>query len=220
MAVHLQRDLERLKQDLLTTGGMVEEAISKAIISLVDGRLDAAREVLEGDEQIDQKEVKLEEDALKMLALHQPVAKDLRFIVCALKVNNDLERMGDLAVNVAERALAMHTLPRLGMPVDLRSMAQRVQRMVHGALESLVALDVDQARQVIAQDDEVDQLHRHVFDALQPVMRDDPDCIPAALSYWSASRQLERIADLATNVAEDLIFLVEGEVVRHRPLPR
>ncbi|MCB9832397.1 MAG: phosphate signaling complex protein PhoU [Planctomycetes bacterium] len=216
MAVHLLRDLEHLKEHLLYLGSLVEESTDKAIASLLDRNADLAREVIEGDDRIDAMEVKVEEEAMKLLALHQPVAADLRFIITVLKVNNDLERVGDLAVNIGARAIDLADDVPLGFQVDFADMCTTVRSMVHDCLESLVRQDVAIARRVWTADGRVDRIHREMFGAMEDVMRQDKDCVRRATLWLSASRHLERIADLATNIAEDVIFMVKGEVVRHR----
>jgi phosphate transport system protein len=215
MVKHLQRDLDGLKRRLLEVGSMVEEATGKAIRALVDRHVEMAREVKEGDTEIDRREVDLEEECLKILALHQPVAADLRFIITALKVNNDLERMGDLAANIADRAMFLAGRDPVGVPLDFPRMAENVRVMVGESLDSLVRLDTVLARDVLTKDDLVDRAHKEMFRVLQKKMHDDPEAVERAVHLLSASRHLERIADLATNIAEDVVFLVEGEVIRH-----
>lgn len=217
MSKHLLRDLDDLKRRLLAVGGLVEDAIHKATTAVLERKLDLANEVIRGDNEIDEREVAIEEECLKLLALHQPVATDLRFVVAALKVNNDLERMGDLAVNIAERAEALDTTPPAPMPIGFRSMVTKVEEMVRASLSALVAVDTDQARRVLVADDEVDEIHRQTFAEMQRLMRQDSDHVERATSVISISRNLERIADQATNIAEDVIFMVEGDVVRHAP---
>ena len=164
------------------------------------------------------REVAIEEECLKILALHQPVASDLRFVVGVMKVNNDLERMGDQAVNIAEHAKFIAENPPLGVPLDYHRMADVVRTMVRSSLDAQVNRDTDLARKVCLMDDEVDQLHSGMFEVLEARMKQDPDEIERAVRYLSASRDLERIADLATNIAEDVVFMVEGEVIRHRDI--
>jgi len=217
---HLQRDLEVLKQQLLTMGGMVEQATDLAISAVVDRRKDLAEQVLKGDDDIDRKELEVEDECLKMLALHQPVATDLRFIISVLKVNNDLERMGDLAKNIAERAATLCDQPPLAVAKDFRRMAERVRKMVHECIDALVERDVELARRVCLEDREVDEENRRRFAELQQTMKSDPATVERAVSLLSVSRHLERIADHATNVAEDVVFLVDGEVIRHLRLTR
>ncbi|MBN2492423.1 MAG: phosphate signaling complex protein PhoU, partial [Planctomycetes bacterium] len=210
MPVHLRRDLDEIKKLLLEVGSLVEEATNKAITALLDRREDLASEVQAGDREIDLKEVLVEELCLKLLALHQPVAADLRFVVVVMKVNNDLERMGDLAANIAERAACLITHPPLAVPLDFRKMAEKARAMVRDSLDCLLRRDTRLARAVLAADDEVDACHREMWDTLQQTMLADPATIRRALHYLSASRHLERIADLTTNIAEDVIYMVDG----------
>ncbi|MBN1918756.1 MAG: phosphate signaling complex protein PhoU [Verrucomicrobia bacterium] len=215
MPKHLERDLEHLKKEILKVGSLVEEAIGKAIKALMDRRPETAREVIDGDSVIDAREVEVEEQCLKILALHQPVAIDLRFIVAVMKVNNDLERMADLAANIAERAVYLATHDAIRLPAGFSRMAETVRTMVRQSLDALVNMDEMLARSVLRRDDEVDAANREMFDALQQLMHDDPLTIERAVHALSSSRNLERIADHATNIAEDVIFMIEGDVVRH-----
>ncbi|MDH5542783.1 MAG: phosphate signaling complex protein PhoU [Nitrospinota bacterium] len=216
MPRHLQRDLDNLKKDTLILGSMVSSTINKAIIALVDRRIDLSEEVINGDDAIDEKEVAIEEECLKILALHQPVAADLRFIITILKVNSDLERMGDLAVNIAERASYLSSIKSLGLELDFPRMVECVQRMVKESLNSLINMDTRQARKVLSMDDEVDDINREMYVVLQKEMKENSDSIERAVHLLSTSRHLERIADLSTNIAEDVVFMVEGELIRHR----
>jgi phosphate transport system protein len=217
MSKHLQKDLDRLKKEILQLGNMVECAINNAILSLNDRRPDLAEIVIESEVLVDEKEVLIEEDCLKILALHQPVAMDLRFIVVVLKVNNDLERMGDLAVNIAKRAIFLSSEKPIPSPVEFAEvMSARIRTMVRNSLDAMVDLDVDLARRVIAMDNEVDDINRQMYVEFQNQVESDPATIKRALGLLSTSRYLERIADLATNIAEDVIFMVEGEVIRHQ----
>lgn len=218
MTKHLLRDLDHLKHQLQRLGAMVETAILKATKALLERRVEPAREVQAGDDPIDELEVQIEEECLKILALHQPVAIDLRFLVAVLKVNNDLERMGDLAVNIASRVEAILASPAVALPPQFLTMIEAVRRMVHDALQSLLATDVATARRVMAADEVVDQAHRQMFADMQAMAAAAPAQLPVAISLLSVSRYLERIADQSTNIAEDVVFLVEGEIVRHRRL--
>lgn len=220
MTKHLLRDLETVKKHLLTMGGLVEEATDLAITAVIDRRKDLAEQVVAGDDRIDAMELEIEDECLKILALHQPVAADLRFIITVLKVNNDLERMGDLAKNIAERAAAIAEQPPVTGSEEFRRIGERVRRMVHECIDALVNRDVDLARRVCIEDQEVDEEHRRRFDQLQELMRSDPRAVERAVHLLSISRHLERIADHATNVAEDVVFLVDGEVIRHLRLSR
>jgi phosphate transport system protein len=216
MKVHLQRDLEHLERGILYIGSLVEQATDKAIQSLANGRTDLAAEVIEGDDEIDTREVELEEDCLKVLALHQPVASDLRYLVSALKVNAMLERMGDLAVNIAQRANALAELPPVQLPFDLMQLASRVREMVRLSLDSMVRTDAELARHVVTLDDEVDEVYHDIFMQLKAGMQRDPAQVEYNLNVLVAVRNLERIADHASGIAQYVVFMAEGEIVRHR----
>jgi phosphate transport system protein len=215
MSKHLHRDLDLLKKEILEMGSLVEKATRKSIEALEQRDAELAREVIEGDDLLDAKEVEVEEECLKVLALHQPVAADLRFIVTVLKVNNDLERMGDLAKNIAERSLDI-VLDRKSVPPQIREMADRVQGMVTRSLDALVRMDPWIARAVLGDDDAIDELNGRIHALFCAEMERDSKTVSNALSLVLVSRHLERIADQATNIAEDVIFTVEGELVRHR----
>ena len=216
MAIHLHRDLEQLTRKLFEVGAMVEQATSDAIEAIIERRAALADQVMRVDERIDELEVEVENDALKILALHQPVAIDLRFIVAVLKMNNDLERMGDLAVNIAERAKYLATHPKLNVKLHFREMGAVVRHMVRDCLDALTQRDPVLARAVCARDDEADQYNRDMYHKLREHMMKDADSIKRAIHLLSVARHLERIADLATNIAEDVVFMVEGEVIRHK----
>jgi phosphate transport system protein len=217
MSKHLERDLQELHRDILALAGAVDEAICKSIRALQERDVELAREVIRGDDPIDQDENRIEEECLKMLALHQPVAADLRRIAAVLKINTDLERMADLAVDIAERALRLAELPPFPIPEKLQHMTDLTTSMVRRSLEAFLKLDTHEARAVCRLDDEVDRYNADIIQELIRTMRSSPATIEPALSLFSATRHLERIADHATNVAEDVIYLVEGEIVRHRP---
>ncbi len=215
MAKHLQRDLDQLSKDLLTMGALVEDATNKAINALLRRNKTLAQEVAAGDSAIDDRENQLEESALKIIALHQPVAADLRFLITALKVNNDLERIGDHAVAVAERAEVLADLESIPLPEEFHKLVDLVQQMVRNSLNALVERDAQLARTVLIVDDEVDGVHRFMYTAMQKMMRENSHYIEPAINTLSATRHMERIADLATNIAEDVVFMVEGEILRH-----
>ena len=215
MSIHLQKDLEHLDKELLILSSMVEDATNRAMLALVDRRLDLARQVMREDDRINHREVLIEEECLKMLALHQPVAADLRFIVAVLKVNNDLERMGDLAVNIAERAAYLATREPLQVSLDFPKMAEGVRDMVRKSLDALSNMNPRLARHVLSMDDEIDEANRKMFDILQELMHRDSSTIERAVHLLSASRYLERIADLATNIAQDVVYMAEGRLIRH-----
>ena len=217
MKSHLQRDLEKLTREILAMGALVEDATARAMEALLERNGELAQRVIDGDRTIDLKEIEVEEDCLKLLALHQPVAADLRFIVAVLKVNNDLERMGDLAQNIAERAVMLaRANSTTAPPAELRAMMEMVQSMVVRCLDALVRLDADVARTVLRDDEGVDEVHRRMYQHLQERMQKNPEKVPDFIQYLSVSRYLERMADQTTNIAEDVIFTAEGELVRHR----
>jgi phosphate transport system protein len=176
-----------------------------------------AEEVIDGDNDIDNEENHVEEECLKVLALHQPVAVDLRRVASVLLINTDLERMADLAEDIAERALALARWPAIPVPADLQRMTDLASSMVRQALDAFVNLDAKLARLVCRLDDEVDRYNEIIIDELIALMRHSPASVEPGLSLFSATRHLERIADHATNIAEDVIYLVEGAIVRHRP---
>ena len=217
MSLHLERDLDELKRDVLHLGRLVETALGNASFVLRDRRVKLAQAVYAGESVINEKEVQIEENCLKILALHQPVAIDLRFIVVVLKVNNDLERIGDLAENLTARAVYLAEREPMPEPMAIiNGMFVTIRSMLKDSLDSLVKLDVDLARKVIEQDDGVDQINRQMYDDFRQMMARDASMIEQATSWLSCSRYLERIADLATNISEDVVFMVEGEVVRHQ----
>lgn len=217
MAMHLLRDLENLKKEILHLGSMVEDATHKAILALTESRIELADEVIAGDRAVDRKEIEIEEECLKILALHQPVAADLRYVVAAMKVNNDLERCGDLAGNIASRAQFLIALPiAIDVPDEIHEMAHRVRAMLRESLNAVIHLDTHLARKVLKDDDDIDERHRQLYSLLRERMEKNPEGIESEMNLLSVSRYLERIADLATNIAEDVVFMVDGDVVRHR----
>lgn len=216
MTRHIQRQIDSLKQKILDVGTLVEEAIARAISALVNRDAGMAARIIADDDVIDHMEVEVEEECLKILALYQPVAADLRFVVAALKINNDLERMGDLAKNIAKRAMWLSKADPLDLPIDFREMAMRTQHMVKQSLDALVNASPAMARQVRADDDEVDECRSRIRDQILSRIERMPERTESLLKLNSVSKHLERIADMATNVAEDVIYMVEGEIVRHR----
>jgi phosphate transport system protein len=218
MSKHLQRDLDRLNHDLLSVSAMVEEMIDKATQAFTARRYQLADEVVNSDNIVDRQEVQVEEECLKCLALHQPVAVDLRRIATVLKVNADLERIADLAVSIAQRAQAMDEFPAFPVPGAATRMVALATQMVRGAMDAFVNMDSAAARRIITMDGTVDQLNREIIDELQTLMQKRSELVPAAVHCFSGVRHIERIADHATNIAEDVIYLVEGDIVRHRKL--
>jgi phosphate transport system protein len=217
MSKHLQRDLENLQRDLLALAASVEEAIHTAARALQHRNTNLAQNVIDGDTQIDQEENHIEEECLKMLALHQPVAVDLRRIAAALKINNELERMADLAEDIAERAVHLAGLSEIPVPPGLQGMTDLTTTMVRQSLDAFVNLDAVQARRVCRLDDTVDRYNNEIIQELIDGMRKSPEMVEPGLSLFSATRHLERIADHATNIAEDVVYLVEGVIIRHHP---
>ncbi len=217
MAQHLQREIGKLKKDLLTMGAVVEDMVYLATKSVVQRDTRMAQEIIARDLEVDEMEVSIEEECLKILALHQPVAIDLRFIIAVLKINSDLERVGDLAVNIAERSLFLSGQEDIGLAFNITAMAEKVEKMLTRSIDSLVNLDVPMAYQVRTEDDEVDALNREMYEKVKEVLGSHPESANCLLHLLSVGRHLERVADHATNIAEDVIYLVDAEIVRHTP---
>jgi len=213
---HFETDLQALKNRLLNMGALVEERVHMAVQALMERNLEAAEAIARADEEVNALQIEIDDRCLKLLALQQPMASDLRLITSAMKINADLERIGDQAVNIAENASRMLAHPPLKPIIDLPRMAEMAERMTRDALDSFVRRDSTLAREVLARDDEVDGLKDTIFRVLLTYMMADPGTIERALALILISRNLERIADHATNIAEDVIFLVEARDVRHR----
>ena len=216
MSLHIQRQIDLLKQKILEVGTAVEEAIARAVSAVVDRDVALAQKVILADDEIDRMEVNLEEECLKTLALYQPVAADLRLVIAILKINNDLERMGDIAENIAKRAIFLADSDRSEFATEIRRMATKAQSMVKRSLDALVRADAALARQVCHDDDEVDELRTEMQRAVRQRLREVPGNSENWLKWNSVSKHIERLADMATHIAEDVIYLVEGEIVRHR----
>jgi phosphate transport system protein len=216
MAKHLQKEIENLKKKLLVLGAKVETSVRDATLSIEKRDAVLAQKIIDNDIDTDNKEIEIEEDCLKILALHQPVAIDLRFIVAVLKINNDLERIADLAVNIAERAVFLSTQPRVNISIDLVDMAHKAQLMLKQSLDALINHDAELAHKVCTSDDVVDGMNRQMYLKVQEAILKNPEQISALIHLLSASRHLERIADHTTNIAEDVIYMIEGQIVRHR----
>ena len=216
MAKHLHNDLNNLKEHSLALAAEVEESVRMAVKALDERNSSLASRVIDYDHTIDRKEVALEEECLKILALHQPVAVDLRFVVSVLKLNSDLERIGDLAVNIAERAQFLSGREPVAIPMNFNGMAETAREMLRKALDALVNMDIKIAREVLAADDQVDAINREMFVQVQNGIRQHPEQMESLIHLLSAARHLERVADHATNIAEDVIYMVDGEIVRHR----
>ena len=219
MQRHFHDELNLVKQKILKLSSLVEDMVAQAVASLVDRDSRLAQETIDWDAKVDTLEVEIDEDCITLLALHQPAAGDLRFITTAMKINNDLERMADQAVNISERALVLNEEPQLKPYIDIPIMSQLSQRMLRDSLDAFVRKDAALARQVIEADNRVDGLKNQVFRELLTFMMEDPRTIPRALQLILVSRHLERIADHATNIAEMVVFLVEGKDIRHASNP-
>jgi phosphate transport system protein len=212
---HFVEDLDLLTTKLLEMSSLVEAAIQRSISAVIHKDKDAAEEVFRNEARINEIEIEIDEFATNLLALQQPMAADLRLIVAALKINTDLERMGDLSVNIAERATSLMAAPVVKPMIDIPHIAVLVQSMVRKALDAFVNRDADLARSVLASDDAVDSLRSASYHELISFMEQDPHNIRQALDLLTVTRNLERIADHSTNIAEDVMFLVKGVDVRH-----
>lgn len=215
MTKQFEREIIQLKKKLLFLGSMVEGSLDKAMASMAEYDRDLAQKIIDYDEEIDLKEIEIEEDCLKILALHQPVAIDLRFVVSVLKINSDLERIGDLATSIAKHILRLSDTKALVIPDILSTMAISAKDMVKNSLDALVNKDSHLAEGVINSDNEVDRLHRKMYDIIYSKFTDDEERAPGWMDILAISRYVERIADHATNIAEDVIYMVNGEIVRH-----
>lgn len=216
MSIHIRREIASLKKEILALGAAAEEILYKAMKSLEDRDKGLAEQIMKEDADIDQMEVEIEENCLKVLALHQPVAGDLRLIIAILKINNDLERVGDLAVNIAERAAFLSTREKVEIPPDFMKMSEIARDMLKKSLDSLVMEDSALAHKVCGMDDAVDAINSEMYDLIQDEIRKDPSKMEGFIHLLSISRHLERVADLATNVAEDVIYMIDGKIVRHK----
>jgi phosphate transport system protein len=216
MTKHIERQIESLKERILRLGTLVEEAISKSITALINRDTSLAQRVIANDAEIDAMEVEVEEECLKMLALYQPVAADLRFVVAVLKINNDLERMGDLARNIAKRVTQLEGGDPYDLPPEIRTMATQAQEMVRQCLDAVVKRDPTLARQVREEDDIVDEARQRIQRRVLQGIKDHPENVENLLRINSVAKHIERIADMATNIAEDVVYMVEGDIVRHR----
>jgi phosphate transport system protein len=212
---HFLEELEELQGRLLEMGGLVESAIYNSVLALTERSEARARQVLNNEARINQMEIAIDDCAVRLLALQQPMARDLRFLTAAIKINSDLERMGDLAVNIVERALSLMRQPPVKPLIDIPKLAQLAESMVHKSLDSFVRRDAELARQVLLSDDAVDELRDAIYEELVSFMERDPSTVSRSLDLIFVARNLERVADHATNIAEDVVFLVQGVDVRH-----
>ncbi len=216
MTRHLQTELKNIKKRILSLGALVEENLRMAVNSIERKNTRMAEGAVNADHRINEMEVEVEEECLKIIALHQPVAVDLRFLAAVIKINNDLERIGDEAVNIAERVISLASGPFVAVDIEYVTMAEKTQTMLKSSLDAFVNLDVDLAYKVILKDDEVDSLNRHIIDKVIGAAEKRPELVGSLISYVSIARYLERVADHATNIAEEVIYMIEGEIPRHR----
>jgi phosphate transport system protein len=212
---HFSRELEKIKKLILSLGAMVEEQVRMATQAVETHDAELAKKIIKSDYAVDEMEVEIEEECLKILALHQPVAVDLRFLIAVIKINNDLERIGDQAVNIAERVDLIAKRDLSDFFFDYSSMGEKAQKMLKMSLDALVNMDYDQAYEVVMLDDEVDQIKSDAYDRIKKAMGDHPGKLGELINLLLISRHLERLADHATNIAEEVIYLIEGEIVRH-----
>lgn len=217
MSVYFFKEIGRVKSDILALCAMVEDRLHQAVLAVINRDAELAARVIEADAEIDAKEVDIEEELLKIMALNQPVAVDLRFLVATLKINSDLERIGDLAVNIAERALVLSRKVHDTVPVDLAPMSKAVQAMLRRSIDALVNLDTQAAAAVCQDDDSIDRMKHEIDDMIKLRMAaaSDKNAIDVLVALLRVTRDLERVADHATNIAEDLIYISDGRIIRH-----
>lgn len=216
MLRHLQKELDKIKKRVLSLGALVEDRVHKVSQVIEKRDLFEAGQIIKLDYEVDETEVEIEEECLKVLALHQPVAVDLRFLIAVIKINNDLERIADETVNIAQRVTSIAKQNNASdFRYDYGPMTEKVASMLRMSLDALVNLDADIAFKVCLMDDEVDELHHAAYDRIKSVMKQHPDDIRHLLNLFLISRHLERVADHATNIAEEVIYMIEGEIVRH-----
>ncbi|MGA8242881.1 MAG: phosphate signaling complex protein PhoU [Desulfobacterales bacterium] len=215
MAKIFMRELDNIKKMTLSLGAMVEERVRLAVAAVENKDAEAAQRVIKTDYEIDEMEVEVEETCLKVLALHQPVAVDLRFLIAVIKINNDLERIGDQAVNIAQRVAVLAKRRDVNFDFDYAHMAEKAETMLRMSLDALVNLDEDLAFKVVTMDDEVDKIQRDAYDRIKSAMKENTDKIGYMINLLLISRHLERLADHATNIAEEVIYMIEGEIIRH-----
>ncbi len=215
MAGHLQREIEKIKKEILSLGAMVEDRFQRAIYAVKTGNLDLAQKIIDTDFQIDEREIEVEEECLKVLALYQPVAMDLRFFVVVIKINNDLERIADYAANIARRFITSSQDPNK-FKYDYTSMADQAAKMLRMSLDALVRMDVDMAYDVRDMDKDVNIMRNDAYDSMKKDIQKHPEMVGEIINMYLISRHLERIGDHTTNIAEEVIYLIEGEIIRHR----
>ena len=213
---HFQRELDKIKKMLLSLGAIVEQRVERIKQAIADRNVDIAKEIIHLDYEIDEMEVEIEEECLKVIALHQPVATDLRFLVAVIKINNDLERIGDQAVNIAQRLVLIAKRPVAPFRFDYSVMADKAEAMLRMSLDSLVNQDIDVAIKVLQMDDDVDNLKDEAYNRIKQALVDGVTTdVGYMINLLLISRHIERLADHATNIAEEVVYMIEGEIVRH-----
>jgi len=215
MARHFHKELEKIKKMILSLGAMVEERVRKTSTAITNRDAEMSNDIIRSDFEIDEMEVEIEEECLKIMALHQPVAIDLRFLVAVIKINNDLERIADETANIARRIKTIVKDNPADLVFDYEPMTNEVETMLKLSLDALVNMDVDMAFKVVTMDDQVDSYHRQVYQLICEEMQHHTDQMPFLINFYLISRHLERIADHATNISEEVIYLIEGEIIRH-----
>ncbi len=216
MGVHFEREIDRLKRQILALGALVEENLHKAFVAMEKRDMALAREVISTDVAIDEAEVEVEEECLKILALHQPVAGDLRFIIAVSKIDNELERIGDLSANICARTIELERTVHIPAPTTMLVMAERIEAMLATTLDALIDGDADLARKVLLDDRAVDELFARLVGELKEEIRSHLDLLDPLIIVFTMARYLERLADRMTNICEDVIYMTEGEIVRHQ----
>jgi len=216
---HFQRELDKIKKMILSLGALVEQRVHQVKKALEERDVAAAKKIIHLDHEIDEMEVDVEEECLKIIALHQPVASDLRFLIAVIKINNDLERIGDQVVNIAERVVSIAKPPTSPYRFDYSVMADKAEAMLRMSLDSLINQDLDDAIRVLHMDDEVDAIKNDVYDLVKTAIADGvTEDIGYMINLLLISRHIERLADHATNIAEEVVYMIEGEIVRHGKL--
>jgi len=218
MSKHFQRELDKIKRMLLSLGAMIENRVRETKNAIDSYDHDIAAEIIKHDYEIDEMEVEIEEECLKIMALHQPVAVDLRFLVAVIKINNDLERIGDQAVNIAQRIQTINKQEQIDFVFDYAEMAAKTETMLNMSLDALVSFDIDIAFKVVILDDEVDEIKSEAYRLIKSALKENPDHVGYLINLLLISRHLERMADHATNIAEEVIYMIEGQIVRHAKL--
>jgi len=216
MAKHLEKELERLKKMIYTLSARVDESLELAVKSIQEKDVELAHQVIENDRIIDELEVEVEEECLKTLALYQPVAIDLRFIIAVMKMNNDFERIGDLAADIAKNGISLNTLPQPKIPLDLHQMSYLAKSIVRKSLDALVNIDVYLAREVIKDDDELNAMKAEMKAEIVVALQTEPEYAEALITLLAITHRLERIGDHASNIAEDVIYMIDADIVRHQ----